>query len=140
MEQPELGFADGLAQLSFVVQDALARRAAGHYLSVTQMRLLTVLCGRRPGISELAAALDLDKSSVTGLVDRAAARGWVTRVRNEADRRAVEVVLTEQGRKLVGVVEKRVARDIATIVGGLSGADQRKLAALASRVVGRVNS
>jgi DNA-binding MarR family transcriptional regulator len=135
MEQVDLGIVDGLAQLSFLVQGALARRAAAYDMSVTQARLLGILRGRRPGINQLAAALELDKSSVTGLVDRATARGLVTRVPSERDRRAVEVVLTDQGRALVEVVERQFTDDVAAIVSGLTGAEQRRLSTLASRVV-----
>ncbi|AGL14272.1 MarR family transcriptional regulator [Actinoplanes sp. N902-109] len=105
------------------MQGALARRAAAHDRSVTQARLLGSLRGRRPGINELAAALELDKSSITGLVDRASARGLVTRV------------LTEQGRALVAVVEREFAADVVALVSGLTGAEQQRLAALAGRVV-----
>src|SRR5580693_6818666 len=92
--------ADGLAQLSFLIHGMLERRAREHDLSITQMRLLGVLRDRRPTMNELARLLDLDKSSVTGLIDRAERRGLVERVPSAADRRAVLVRLTDQGRRL----------------------------------------
>ena len=76
----DLGLVDGLAQLSFAVQGALGRIAATHDLSTVQARLLGVLRDRRSTIKELAAYLGLDKSSVTGLVDRAEGRGLVRRL------------------------------------------------------------
>jgi DNA-binding MarR family transcriptional regulator len=132
---PDLGIVDALAQLTFLVQGALARRAAAHQLSMIQVRLLGVLRDRTPGMNELATMLELDKSSVSGLVDRASARGLVTRVPSAHDRRGVHVSLTEQGRAVVDDVSGDFATDIASIAGGLSSAQQARLTDLASRVV-----
>src|SRR5580700_43407 len=87
--------ADGLAQLSFLIHGILERRAREHDLSIIQIRLLGVLRDRTPTMNELARYLDLDKSSVTGLVDRAQRRGLVVRVPSATDRRAVLVSLTD---------------------------------------------
>src|ERR1700685_55211 len=85
----ELPVVDGLAQLSFVVHGLLERRAAEEHVSIIQTRLLGVLRDRRPTMLELAQLLGLDKSSVSGLVDRAERRGLVVRVPSTTDRRAV---------------------------------------------------
>ena len=66
-----------------------------------QTRLLGVLRDRTPTMNELATLLGLDKSSVTGLVDRAERRGLVTRVASSADRRCRARQLTDAGRSLV---------------------------------------
>src|SRR5580700_8461878 len=97
----QLGVVDALAQLSFVVQGALGRIAAEHDLSIVQTRLLGILRDRSPGMNELARHLELDKSSVTGLVDRAERRGLVRRVASSADRRGIQVSITAAGRKIV---------------------------------------
>src|SRR6185437_3757854 len=99
--QPELGPVDGLAQLSFVIMGMLERRAAEHELSIPATRLLGVLRDHEPTMQELARLLDLDKSSVTGLVDRAERRGLVARAPSPVDRRATLVRLTDEGRALV---------------------------------------
>jgi len=64
----ELSAVDGLVQLSFLVQNALTRRAVDHGLSLIQTRLLGILRDREPGMNELATLLELDKSSITGLI------------------------------------------------------------------------
>ncbi|HTA36170.1 MAG TPA: MarR family transcriptional regulator, partial [Solirubrobacteraceae bacterium] len=74
-----LSLTDALVQLSFLVQSTLARLASERELSLTQVRLLGILRDREPGIVELAGVLKLDKSSVSGLVDRAQRRGLVER-------------------------------------------------------------
>ena len=84
----ELNPVDSMAQLSFLIHRMLERRAAEHDLSIIQTRLLGVLRDRRPTMNELGKLLDLDKSSVSGLVDRAERRGLVSRAASPADGRA----------------------------------------------------
>jgi MarR family transcriptional regulator for hemolysin len=59
---------------------------------------------------ELAASLSLDNSSVVRLIDNLEKAGLVER-REGGDRRAKEILLTEEGRKTVEEVE-RVAQGI----------------------------
>src|ERR1700761_253246 len=94
---PPLSTIDALAQLSFAVHGRLQRRAEEHGPSMTQPRLLGVLRDREPTMGELTLLLDLDKSSVSGLVDRAERRGLVARAPSAADGRAVQVRLTDDG-------------------------------------------
>ncbi len=51
---------------------------------------------------DLARRVDRDPSTVTALVKKLAAQGYVTTARARTDRRAVVVSLTEQGRELHG--------------------------------------
>jgi MarR family transcriptional regulator, lower aerobic nicotinate degradation pathway regulator len=131
----ELSAVDGLVQLSFVVHGALERRAAEHELSIVQTRLLGVLRDRRPTINELAALLELDKSSTSGLVDRAQRRGLVTRVPSQTDRRSVQVTLTRAGRALLGRVGTAFEDDVELLLGRLAARDREAMTALISRVL-----
>ncbi len=60
-------------------------------------------------MNELAELLGLDKSSTSGLVDRAQRRGLVRRVPSQLDRRSVRVRLTEQ-RQRAGAAAARPLR------------------------------
>ncbi len=131
----QLSPVDGLAQLSFIVQGTLERLAAEHDLSVIQTRLLGVLRDRRPTMNELANLLGIEKSSVTGLVDRAERRGLVTRIPSEKDGRAVLVSLTDRGGTLVSQVSARFAADVSTMLGRLTARDRDTLSKLVSRLV-----
>jgi MarR family transcriptional regulator, lower aerobic nicotinate degradation pathway regulator len=131
----ELGAADGLAQLSFLIQGILERRAREHDLSVIQVRLLGVLRDRMPTMNELARLLGLDKSSVTGLVDRAERRGLVARVPSTADRRAVLVSLTDHGQSLASVGAARFDADISLLLEHLPPSDRDALSQLVSRLL-----
>lgn len=59
------------------------------------------LAGRQSP-SHLAAALHLDCSSVSGLLNRMEKAGLVERIRDDKDRRAVSVAATEQARDVLG--------------------------------------
>jgi len=130
-----LGVVDALAQLSFLVRGALGRIAAEHDLSIVQTRLLGVLRDRSPGITELARHLDLDKSSVTGLIDRAERRGLVRRKVSSADRRAVEVTITAAGRKVAQRAEAVFEQRITALIHALTETERAGLRDLASRIV-----
>jgi DNA-binding MarR family transcriptional regulator len=132
---PAIGLVDSLAQLSFLVLAMLERRAAEHHLSIIQTRLLGVLRDRRPKMHELAELLGLDKSSTTGLVDRAERRDLVRRVRSTADRRSVLVELTDPGRALVTSAADRFETDVVRVLAPLSVTERQELAALMSRVL-----
>lgn len=126
---------DGLAQLSFVIQGLLERRAAEHDLSIIQTRLLGVLRDRKPTMNELARFLGLDKSSVTGLVDRAERRGLVSRVPSMTDRRAVLVNLTDDGRSLVSQAAARFEADVSTFLFLLPPRERETLSRIVSRLL-----
>src|SRR3984957_20114316 len=131
----DLGLVDALAQLTFAVQRTLGRIAAANGLSIVQTRLLGILRDREPTIKELAAFLQLDKSSVTGLVDRAQERGLVRRTASTLDGRSVHVRITAAGRALLERETAAFEEDIAVLVNKLSPADRSRLSSLASLVV-----
>ena len=131
----DLGIVDALVQLSMVVQAVLARVAAGSDLSMLQVRLLGVLRDREPSMAQVARLLDQDKSSATGLIDRAERRGLVRRIEVPEDGRSFRVVLTEQGRSLTVVLGAEVGRQVRAITDGLSDANRHQLSLLASQIV-----
>jgi MarR family transcriptional regulator, lower aerobic nicotinate degradation pathway regulator len=113
----------------------LEGRAREHDLSIIQMRLLGVLRDRKPTMNELARILDLDKSSVTGLIDRAERRGLVARVPSTSDRRAVLVSLTGHGRSLVSAGAASFEADISLLLERLAPAERDALSRLISRLL-----
>ncbi len=126
---------DALAELSFLVLGRLARHAAASDLSLVQARLLGVLRNREPTMQQLAAVLELDKSSVTGLIDRAAARGLVERAPSSDDRRVVRVRLTPSGRRVVRVAARAFDADLLAVTDDLSADERRRLSQVARRIV-----
>src|ERR1700760_5060422 len=109
---PATELLDGLVQTSFAVIARLSEAAAANDLSLTQLRTLGILRDREPQMAELASFLGLDRSSVSGLVDRAVKRGLVQRGTTDEDGRAVRVSLTAEGRRLA----RRVAAEVSELV------------------------
>lgn len=130
----DLILVDALVQSSFLVQGMMRRVAARHDLSVIQMRLLGILRDREPGTLLLSRILELDKSSVTGLVDRAEKRGLVERVPDPDDGRAVRIKLTRGGRAIVTKGAAEAEAEIETIAAGLTDPQRLQLAGLLSRI------
>jgi DNA-binding MarR family transcriptional regulator len=131
----DLGLVDGLMQLSFSLQALLSRVAAENELSLLQARLLGVLRDRKPGMAQLAQVLDLDKSSTTGLVDRAELGGLVRRSPVAHDRRVVQVELTAKGRRLTNRCTAELRREIYIMTSAMTTTHQELLSTLASDIV-----
>ncbi len=106
---------DALIQVSFAVQLLLTRVAAEHELSVTQLRLLGILRDRTPSMAAIADHLELDRSSVSGLIDRAERLGLVARTPSERDARVTLVEMTDAGRAL----GERIADAVSDAVEGM---------------------
>jgi MarR family transcriptional regulator, lower aerobic nicotinate degradation pathway regulator len=126
---------DAVAQLSFAVLGMLERRAAQHDLSMAQVRLLGILRDRTPTMNELARLMELDKSSITGLVERAERRGLVLRVPSVTDRRSVLVRLTTVGREMVTQAARLFDADVAVLLGLLPARERDLLTGLVSRLL-----
>jgi DNA-binding MarR family transcriptional regulator len=126
---------DGLVQLSFAVQATVGGVTARYDASIVQARLLGALRDRELSMAQIARLLNLDKSSVTGLVDRAENRGYVVRTIAPRDARSVLVTLTTDGRRVVNRVASEIAREINAVVRGLNDADRQRLSLLASTFV-----
>jgi DNA-binding MarR family transcriptional regulator len=135
--EQQLSSVDGLAQLSFLTLGLLERRAGERGISIIQTRLLGVLRDRTPTMNELATLLDVDKSSATGLVDRAQRRGLVRRIASSVDRRVVLVELTDAGQALVGEVVVAFEADVTTLLERLPASDRSSLTRLVSRLLVR---
>ncbi|MFE9851864.1 MarR family winged helix-turn-helix transcriptional regulator [Streptomyces sp. NPDC005576] len=126
---------DGLARSAFQIMGVLTRLGAEHDLSLTQLRVLGILRDRRPRMSDLAAFLGLDKSTLSGLVDRAVRRGLMTRAPNPTDKRAVDVLITDAGRELAEQMFEEFRAALAPATGRLDEAQRRQLAELLEPVL-----
>ena len=73
-----------------------------HGLTGSQYNVLNILANEPAGISqrELGDRLVVDRSNVTGLLDRLEKNGWVRRDDDPDDRRVYRVSLTPAGRAL----------------------------------------
>ncbi|GAA1558629.1 MarR family winged helix-turn-helix transcriptional regulator [Kribbella lupini] len=92
-----LSAASSLVRLTHLVHTLYADVGRGCDLTTAQAQMLCSLGNRPTGMAELSATLGVERSSLTGLVDRAEHRGLVVRQPDAQDRRAVKVALTDEG-------------------------------------------
>ena len=127
---------DALAQMSFALMAVLTEVAAEHDLSLTQLRVLGILRDRQPTIADLAAFTGLERSTVSGLIDRASGRGLVVKTADPHDGRSVRVTLTESARHLVPEITAAIGDRIQPLTSRLSAVEQTKLTALVNKALG----
>src|SRR6202167_835077 len=127
---------DALVRTSFVTMAVLNKVGAEHDLSLTQLRVLAILRDRRVKMSELADYLGLDKSTISGLVDRAEKRGLLRRTQNPLDGRGVDAALAARGIELAERGAATVAQALSPLTETLSVAEARRLTALLERMLG----
>lgn len=115
-----------LITATIAAADALLREGQRlfkpHGLTSAQYNLLNVVAESAEGISqrELSDQLVVDRSNVTGLVDRMEAAGWVRRTDHPEDRRVYRVMLTPAGRKLWETVTPIYIAAVAEVTRGIT--------------------
>jgi DNA-binding MarR family transcriptional regulator len=92
-----LGLIAGMATRFYGEYDDAAE---AHDLTGVQARLLAVVADGPVPMNHIAATLKCEPSNITGLVDRLAARGLVTREPSPTDRRVKLVTATPAGAEL----------------------------------------
>lgn len=99
-------------------------------LSPSQFNVLNLLADPPDGLtqSELGRALIVHRSNVTGLVNRLARRGLLTRRKPAGDRRAWRVALTPAGRRLWQEVHPHYRDAAVRVWGRLPARRARELA------------
>jgi DNA-binding MarR family transcriptional regulator len=95
-----------------------------HGLTSAQYNVLNILAEEPVGISqrELGDRLVVDRSNVTGLLDRMEAAGWVRRDDHPEDRRVYRVSLTPAGRALWKKIHPRYLKVVNQVTEGLAPA------------------
>jgi DNA-binding MarR family transcriptional regulator len=126
---------DALVQLSFAMHARIEAGAAREGLSVTQMRLLGILRDREPTVGELAAHLGLSKSSVSGLIDRAAQRDLVSRIQDGRDGRSVRVRIEPAGRMLIDTAAAGFEEELRDVVQAITAEERREWVRLTMRLL-----
>jgi DNA-binding MarR family transcriptional regulator len=130
------GLVDALVQTAFATMAVLNKVGADNDLSLTQLRVLGILRDRRLRMAALADYLGLEKSTMTGLVDRAEKRGLLERAPSASDGRAVDVFLSPDGADLAERLYAQVQQSLAPMTGELGPAGQRRLQSLLEQLIG----
>jgi DNA-binding MarR family transcriptional regulator len=130
------GLTDALVLAAFATMAVLNKVAADSDLSLTQLRVLAILRDRRLGTTALADYLGLEKSTMSGLVERAEKRGLLQRAPDASDGRAVKISLSSRGKKLAERLYAQVEGSLNPMTSALSPADRQRLQGLLERMLG----
>jgi DNA-binding MarR family transcriptional regulator len=134
---------DGTERLGFLIHDAqrlmrkrFEARAADYGLSSAQWRLLVRLV-KDEGAPQarLAEFLEIEPISVSRLLDRMEAGGWITRRQDANDRRIRMIFPTDKSRAAFAAVKGIAGEVYEEALTGLSGEERRALVRGLVRIV-----
>ena len=113
-----------LGRLRVALNDTFVQASREFGLTAQQAELLCAAM-RPAAVGELAHALRWERSNVSHLADRAAARGLVRRRGDEADGRVKVIELTPEGQRLAERFIKRLESVTQRLLRSWSARDQR---------------
>jgi DNA-binding MarR family transcriptional regulator len=126
-----LAYIDSLA-LAEPVQAQLWQEAE---ITLTQLMVLRELRRAPEKTGRLGEKVGLSATSVTRLIDRLERRGLVSRQRDGADRRQVEIHLEPAGERMLGEVRFLRGSSIHRAIEAMPAADRRQLVASLNKLV-----
>lgn len=86
-------------------------------------------------MSEIANALGVSLSAITGIIDRMVKHGFVERLRDDSDRRLVRVQLTEKGTSILNELHQHKNRHLRSMLGVLNDSDRASLIELIQKII-----
>ena len=104
-------------------------------LSPIGMSILYSACMKKTRVSDLTVAYDIKKSTASGYVDNLENKGYVRRVKDEADRRVTYIEPTEKGKKWVAENEKKLAEYIEKHLKNLKPGEREQFIELLTKFV-----
>ena len=96
-------------------------------VTVHQLEVLHGLAAGDVTMSQLARRLDISESAATDLADRLVRQGLAKRQADLRDRRVVVLALSDEGRRIIGRIERQRREMAESILGALSDAQLGEL-------------
>lgn len=111
-------------------------QAAGFDLTPVQFAALDAI-GAHPAIDQarVAEMIAYDRATIGGVIERLEHKGWILRVVSERDRRARELSLTPQGKRILAALLPIVSDVQEEILAPLSNADRIRFLKLVRQIV-----
>jgi DNA-binding MarR family transcriptional regulator len=107
---------------------------AGHELTFSQYMALKALANGTASVTELARCAQLNPGAMTRLLDKLEGRGFVARVADPVDRRALHIDLTDAGRTMWDEVNHLGMRVRERAMHGMSEDDREQFTRLLTLV------
>jgi len=108
--------------------------AAGHELTFSQYVTLKMLSNGPAGVTDLARFAELNPGAMTRLLDKLEAKGIIARVADPADRRALNINLTDAGLSMWQDVNQCGQRVLERAMTGMSQDERNQLTRLIEQV------
>jgi DNA-binding MarR family transcriptional regulator len=144
LDQGEAGIdylmSGGLGHLVTAVRNAIFARLEVELapLELTAAQFVVVIGavrGRARTVNEFCVFAGVDAGAMSRLLDRLEAKEIVRRVRGDADRRLVQVELTDKGRGLSALIMPALERVYRQFLAGFSAQDGVQLQSLLQRLL-----
>jgi DNA-binding MarR family transcriptional regulator len=128
-----------IKRCGIVMNQVAERRFESQPVSFTQWIVLMSL-SQRPHASptELSTHLGHDMGALTRLVDELEREGLVRRERSQVDRRAVEIAITPEGRRLAQGGKRLMVDLLNELIAPYSAAEVDALVAMLQRILSRM--
>ncbi len=111
----------------------------GEGFTIRQIEYIDVINSLgNPNLGEIAKALKLSKPSVTAIVEKLAAKGYIHKFQSDEDRRSFHVHLSAKGKKLVDMHDETHRKIAGLFQSSLNEKDLKTLVALLNKVVSKV--
>ena len=93
-----------------------------------------------PGVraSAVVAALGIAPTTVSSVISRLIARGWIRREQCKDDRRVYELHLTDEGQDIADTIFRQDLRNMGLFLSALAPQEQDQMLSLLDKVVARV--
>lgn len=130
-----------LHEAARAVRKAFERRVSRHGLSSAQWRMLVTVtkCAEATTQARLADLLEIEPISVSRLVDRMEASGWVERRPDPLDRRAKLILPTDRARAVHAEIRAMADEVYGEALAGLQPQERTALLAGLSQVISNLN-
>ncbi len=128
---PIEGFADRVLEVMPVVMREFARRQIREInegkVTLPQVLVLDYLHAQGTSkMKDLAAELKVTTAAMTGIVDRLVRERYVERCFDERDRRIINIMLTPQGKTLIGKINRGRRQLVMQVFARISPVDREK--------------
>lgn len=125
-----------MRQIMSIMVTVVDERMATHDLTDAQWKPLLMLAqGKCQTAAELARIGCQDTGAVTRLLDRIESKGLIRRVRSQADRRVVNLELTDEGTKTASVIPHILAETLNELLIGFDAHEVEMLKGLLMRLL-----
>lgn len=96
-------------------------------IAPSHMGLLGMLTVRPYTLGELAKQMSVSAPTMSNTITVLETRGWVTRERDNTDRRVVHVMLSAEGREMLDAIDRYTAQRISEYLAPLDGQERQTL-------------